>query len=226
MGHSGSALFPAAAFSSVTGGAAGIRLYLTSNPYARKLTGREHLSVSEGYVEIQEDEEGYLDHLWTITDEDSGVVFHILDDYYWALEAVENQLLYDYDSSVFLWMLDQEMFPATEGLYLKKTSQSGLVTAEILCGYTDGQSLRKLYEELLSLRTTAVDEGYGDLKVKYTVQYEHPLSSAVEYEVQEGITTGEIGSLDESAYELMRKNYLACVMDYRSTRLRTGTDRP
>ena len=160
--------------------------------YARKLTGREHLSVSEGYVEIQEDEEGYLDHLWTITDEDSGVVFHILDDYYWA-----------------------EMFPATEGLYLKKTSQSGLVTAEILCGYTDGQSLRKLYEELLSLRTTAVDEGYGDLKVKYTVQYEHPLSSAVEYEVQEGITTGEIGSLDESAYELMRKNYLACVMDYR-----------
>jgi len=32
MGHSGSALFPAAAFSSVTGGAAGIRLYLTSNP--------------------------------------------------------------------------------------------------------------------------------------------------------------------------------------------------
>lgn len=183
--------------------------------YARKLTGREHLSVSEGYVEIQEDEEGYLDHLWTITDEDSGVVFHILDDYYWALEAVENQLLDDYDSSVFLWMLDQEMFPATEGLYLKKTSQSGLVTAEILCGYTDGQSLRKLYEELLSLRTTAVDEGYGDLKVKYTVQYEHPLSSAVEYEVQEGITTGEIGSLDESAYELMRKNYLACVMDYR-----------
>ena len=141
--------------------------------YARKLTGREHLSVSEGYVEIQEDEEGYLDHLWTITDEDSGVVFHILDDYYWALEAVENQLLDDYDSSVFLWMLDQEMFPATEGLYLKKTSQSGLVT------------------------------------------YEHPLSSAVEYEVQEGITTGEIGSLDESAYELMRKNYLACVMDYR-----------
>ena len=59
------------------------------------------------------------------------------------------------------------------------------------------------------------EEGYGDLKVNYTVQYEHPLSSAVEYEVQEGITTGEIGSLDESAYELMRKNYLACVMDYR-----------
>lgn len=29
MGHSGSALFPAAAFSSVTGGDAGIRLHLT-----------------------------------------------------------------------------------------------------------------------------------------------------------------------------------------------------
>ena len=183
--------------------------------YARKLTGREHLSVSDGYVEIQEDEEGYLDHLWTVTDEDSGVVFHILDDYYWALEAVENQLLDDYDSSVFLWMLDQGKFPATEGLYLKKSSQSGLTSAEILCGYSDGQSLRKLYEELLSLRTTAADEGYGDLKVKYTVQYEHPLSRVTDYEIQEGATTGEIGSLDENAYEKMRKNYLACALDYR-----------
>ena len=54
--------------------------------YAKRITGRTNLTVSEDYQEIQEDEEGYLDHLWTLVDEDSKVTFHVLDDYYWALE--------------------------------------------------------------------------------------------------------------------------------------------
>ena len=74
--------------------------------YAGKLTGRKNLTVSEGYQEIQEDEEGYLDHLWTVTDEDTGMVFHVLDDYYWSLEEVENQLLNDYDCAAFLFLLE------------------------------------------------------------------------------------------------------------------------
>ena len=37
--------------------------------YARKITGHRELTVSETYKEILEDEEGYLDHLWTVTDE-------------------------------------------------------------------------------------------------------------------------------------------------------------
>ncbi len=194
-----------------------VRKYVRSDirSYARKLTGRSNLEVSEGYREIQEDEEGYLDHLWTVTDRDSGVVFHILDDYYWALEEVENQLLDDYDSSVFLHLLDQNAIPETRGLYLKQSSQSGLVQAEIICRFTDGQSLQDLYEELKSIRKAAEDAGYPDLKVKYTVQYYHPLREAVQYDTGEGDTTGNLGSLNDEAFALMRKNYLACVLDYR-----------
>ena len=123
--------------------------------YAKKLTGRSNLSVSEGYVEIQEDEEGYLDHLWTVTDDDTGMEFHILDDYYWALEEVENRLLDDYDSSVFLWLLEQRKFPMTQGLYLRKSEESGLVNAEVICGFSDEKSMRALYEQLRSLREAA-----------------------------------------------------------------------
>lgn len=183
--------------------------------YAKKLTGRSNLSVSEGYVEIQEDEEGYLDHLWTVTDDDTGMEFHILDDYYWALEEVENRLLDDYDSSVFLWLLDQQKFPMTQGLYLRKSEESGLVNAEVICGFSDEKSMRALYEQLRSLREAAEKEGYENLKVRYTVQYDHFLRNVIEYEAEGGDTTGEIGSLDEDDYALMRKNFLACALDYR-----------
>ena len=194
-----------------------VRKYVRSDiaSYAKKLTGRSSLRVSEGYQEIQEDEEGYLDHLWTVTDEESGIVFHVLDDYYWALEEVENQLLNDYDSSVFLALLEQKKLPVENGLSLKRTDQSGLVYAELTCSFTDMESLRACYEELESVRQALEREGYPGLRVTYTVRYSHPVRRFVDYQDDEGDTTGEIGSLDEDAYALMRRNYLACALDYR-----------
>ena len=183
--------------------------------YAKKMTGRSSLTVSDSYTEIQEDEEGYLDHLWTITDEENGITFHVLDDYYWALEQVENQLLDDYDSSVFLQLLDQQKIPKENGLSLKKAEFSGLVNAEITCSYTDLKSLEVCYKELEAVRDALENAGYPGSKVKFTVQYRSPLYGAVNYDDEEGNTTGEIGSLDESTLNLMRRNYLACALDYR-----------
>ena len=79
--------------------------------YAKKISRKGSVTVSEGYREIQEDEEGYLDHLWTVTEDESGIKFHVLDDYYWALEEVENQLLNDYASCVFLALLERKQLP-------------------------------------------------------------------------------------------------------------------
>ena len=120
--------------------------------YARKITGLKNLTVSEQYEEIMEDEEGYLDHLWTVTDEDSGITFHILDDYYWALEEVENKLLDDYDSSVFFFLLDKKKIPPDNRLSLKKTENSGLVQAQLVCSFSDLQGLNNCYEDLRSVR--------------------------------------------------------------------------
>lgn len=183
--------------------------------YAVKLTGHSNVTVSEGYREIQEDEEGYLDHLWTVRDDDSGVVFHVLDDYYWALEEVENRLLNDYDNSVFLSLLDNRKVPETKWLYLRTSSESGLVNAQITCSFTNGETLREVYEELRSVRKAAEDAGYPGLSVRYNVQYENPLRGAVQYEIDEGDTTGELGKVDEDSYARMRKNYLSCALDYR-----------
>ena len=49
--------------------------------YASKEAGHNDLTVPNEYREILEDEEGYLDHLWTVTDNTDGIVFHVLDDY-------------------------------------------------------------------------------------------------------------------------------------------------
>ena len=183
--------------------------------YARKLTGRKNLTVSEGYTEIQEDEEGYLDHLWTVTDEDSGITFHVLDDYYWSLEAVENRLLDDYDSSVFLSLLENGRIPQENGLALKRTDHSGIVQAELICSYTDMAELNERYRDLLSIRAALEEAGYPGLKIPYTVKYKNPIRGAVDYDIDEGDTSGEIGSIDEDALAAMRRGYLVCALDYR-----------
>lgn len=183
--------------------------------YAKKITGSGHLKVPEGYREIQEDEEGYLDHLWTITDEENGVTFHVLDDYYWALEEVQNRLLNDYDSSVFLTLLEQKKLPIENDLSLRKTEDSGLVQVEVLCSFTDLQGLEKCYEELLSLKKAAEDAGYPGLEIPYTARYQNPLRQFVDYDIDEGDTKGGLGSLNADSLAQMRRNYLICALDYR-----------
>lgn len=183
--------------------------------YAQKLTGRSNLTVSENYQEIQEDEEGYLDHLWTVYDEDSHITFHVLDDYYWALEEVHNRLLNDYSSAVFLALLNEGKIPQQNSLSLKKTDSSGLLNAELSCSFTDLDSLKGCYDDLVSVRNALVREGYEDVSIPFTVKYSHPIRGAVNYEVDEGDTSGEIGSLDEGVFEIMRTNYLRCALDYR-----------
>ncbi len=183
--------------------------------YARKITGHRELTVSETYKEILEDEEGYLDHLWTVTDEESGITFHVLDDYFWALEAVENKLLDDYDSAVFLSLLKDGKIPKGTRLSLKTEDFSGLADAELVCSFQDMEGLEQCYHDLLTVRTALEQAGFPGLKVVYCVQYSNPIRGAVDYEIDEGDTTGEVGSVGEEDLEQMRRNYLACALDYR-----------
>ena len=183
--------------------------------YARKITGHRELTVSETYKEILEDEEGYLDHLWTVTDEESGITFHVLDDYYWALEAVENKLLDDYDSAVFLSLLKDGKIPKGTRLSLKTEDFSGLADAELVCSFQDMEGLEQCYHDLLTVRTALEQAGFPGLKVVYCVQYSNPIRGAVDYEIDEGDTTGEVGSVGEEDLAQMRRNYLACALDYR-----------
>lgn len=183
--------------------------------YARKITGHRELTVSETYKEILEDEEGYLDHLWTVTDEESGITFHVLDDYYWALEAVENKLLDDYDSAVFLSLLKDGKIPKGTRLSLKTEDFSGLADAELVCSFQDMEGLEQCYHDLLTVRTALEQAGFPGLKVVFCVQYSNPIRGAVDYEIDEGDTTGEVGSVGEEDLAQMRRNYLACALDYR-----------
>ena len=183
--------------------------------YARKITGHRELTVSETYKEILEDEEGYLDHLWTVTDEESGITFHVLDDYYWALEAVENKLLDDYESAVFLSLLKDGKIPKGTRLSLKTEDFSGLADAELVCSFQDMEGLEQCYHDLLTVRTALEQAGFPGLKVVYCVQYSNPIRGAVDYEIDEGDTTGEVGSVGEEDLAQMRRNYLACALDYR-----------
>lgn len=124
-------------------------------------------------------------------------------------------MLNDYDSCVFLALLEQKKLPLENDLSLRKTEESGMVQAEVLCSFTDLQGMEKCYEELLSLKAAAEEAGYPGLKIPYTVRYENPLRQFVEYESDEGDTKGELGSLNEDSLAQMRRNYLICALDFR-----------
>ena len=183
--------------------------------YASKEAGHNDLTVPNEYREILEDEEGYLDHLWTVTDNTDGIVFHVLDDYYWAMEEVENRLLNDYDSCVFLSLFERGKLPGTDRISFTRTDNSGLIKVDLYCSFTDRASLNDCYEDLCAVREAAEKAGYPGLDVNYHVCYESVLRRAVDYETGEGNTEGNLGSIDKEALKKMTNNYLACVLDYR-----------
>ena len=84
-----------------------------------------------------------------------------------------------------------------------------------MCSFQDMEGLEQCYHDLLTVRTALEQAGFPGLKVVYCVQYSNPIRGAVDYEIDEGDTTGEVGSVGEEDLAQMRRNYLACALDYR-----------
>lgn len=183
--------------------------------YAMKETGRSGIEVADGYREIQEDEEGYLDHLWEVTDKESGIVFHVLDDYFWSMEKVHNELKNDFDACAYLALLEAGELPRPENLSLRKTEESGLVKVQLLCGFKDLAELEACHESLLEQRRILEENGFTGDGITYVARYENPLRRAIDFEIDEGDTDGSLGSVGEESLALMRSRCLACALDYR-----------
>ena len=69
--------------------------------------------------------------------------------------------------------------------------------------------------EKMTFTVPAEEAGFEGLDVPCTVKYQNPLRGAVDYDIDEGDTTEPMGSLDEEAFARMKKNYLACALDFR-----------
>lgn len=174
--------------------------------------GLTNFKVSKNRTEM-EGEDGYTDYLWEVIDKDSGITFHVLDDYYYGGEALTNFLWDDYDASIFLNYIDGY---ENNILTIHSSTSEGTSSAWIECTYHNLKELEECYNALIDIQAYYVDLGYSELMTSYYVEYDHSLRYAIEInEEDSGDSHGYLSYFTNEELDHLKENYLLCIIDYR-----------
>lgn len=186
--------------------------------FVKERTGETPKDVSKEPQEIHTDEDEYTDYLWTVTMKD-GLVFHVLDDYHWGMEALVNTLRTDYESAVLL--KEKDSFPPTS-LSVTTTENEGMTFAELSGSYTSRKELLERYEELASIQKVMSDRG----GYSYLIIFDHPYRTMDNYESTEADLRGILHKepLDSSVDErdllyLCLDHQYACKAEFTDTEI-------
>lgn len=174
--------------------------------------GLENFEVSS-VTYIMTEDDGYEDEVWTVTIPETGLIFHVINDYYWGLESMANSLNNDYTGAVIYHIY--EKLPTFQYLEIEKEiSDDGIFSAQVVGNFENEEELQECYEELLLLKESLTDLGYEDLAVHYRLKYNHLLrETTLPYEDTTGDSTG---SLDyEFSYQEMKNAFIQTALDYR-----------
>lgn len=172
--------------------------------------GVKNAIVFPVYTEFK-GEDGYTDRIWTAKIPDSGIEFHVIDDYHWGMESVTNYLKNDYDEAVLAYIETQ--LPKFEYIKTSTYKKDGIFYGEITGKYENLQELKECHDELENIKKAFVDLGYDNLQIAYQIEYVHPLRNVTDYVIDDGDTWGNTKSID--SFEDMKKEYITTVLDYR-----------
>ncbi|MFI3213304.1 MAG: hypothetical protein R3Y24_08165 [Eubacteriales bacterium] len=164
----------------------------------------------ETSIRIEEDK--YEDIIWNITDSNTGMVFHIVDDFYWGMESVSNSLWDDYDAAVLSFIYED--LPELQYLSIYVGIEDGLYVGRINGEFADLEELKSCYEELEFLKESFSDLGYQGLSIWYELEYMHPLRNAVSVYIEDSGDISGRTSYDKT-YEEMKTICMLTALDYR-----------
>lgn len=178
--------------------------------YVKETIGLSEIAISETY-RAQKGEDTYTDKIWTVKDRDSGLVFHVIDDFYWGMETMRNRLVSDYNESVVHFLKKQ--LPDCTRLSFVLSSKNGIFEAEVNGTFTNEEELQICFEELEYVQSFFSDAGYPGLSVTYQLLYDHPLNAQIsDYRIQ-GDSFGKTGEILD--FDKMFEEYLVSVLDFR-----------
>lgn len=177
--------------------------------YAEEQLKLKHCKVSSNYQEV-ENQEGYTDHVCTVTDKDNQVEFHIIDYFTWAGETLCNYLRDDYSEAVVYQKKDELDF---ESLQADFYMENGRYEGQIIGSFKSEEELTKCCEELLDVKNQLEKLGFENLAVSYDIIYEHPYRTIGEYEDTSGDTIGVLSN--EINYQKFLFHYILTSYDYR-----------
>lgn len=179
---------------------------------AREETGLSRLAISETYEEVT-GEDGYTDRLWTLSTRE-GLVFHMLDDYYWGMESMSNSVRSDYHD---VWLA--QSWPGEGPLALMTGSDGPLFAAWLEADFTTRAELETLLdaEEVLIGWLEAQPQPH---EVRAELHMQNPLRERTANPVDDGDSVrtfrpdagGSYAPVDRE--DALRKFLLTC-LDYR-----------
>ena len=174
--------------------------------YVREKTGKLLFVVSDAPEDIT-DEDGYTDHLWTVT-EPGGIEYRVLDDYYWGMEALTNTLRDDRDA-----VLAKRFFENTEhrNLKLEESMNEKMLRVEAAGTFTDRESLHQLVDEMNELMTKADDT----VCLYCSFRFDHPSRYIGDYVQDDGDYRGAGRADREFSYREAEVNWLHQIIDMR-----------
>lgn len=180
--------------------------------------GVKNAVVSPTYTEF-EDENGYTDRIWTVMIPESGIEFHVIDDYGWGMESVSNYLKNDYNEAVFAYI--ETKLPKFQHIKPYTYKKDGIFYGEITGKYQNTEELKACHDELEEMKSAFSDLGYDDIEIRYDIQYEHPLRNVTEYTIDDGDLFGNTSSI--KTVDDMMTEYITTVLDYRYPELNSFT---
>lgn len=175
--------------------------------YVKDSCGISDFKVSSEPQEMHSDEDEYTDYLWTVT-EGNGRVFHVLDNYYWGMEALTNSLACDRE-----YVMLKELFADTshDMLYLYEEEWEGMLNTQIRGDYSNRRQLHLLADELKELLAQN-REGTG---VFYDFRCMHPYRSIGDYEIKDADAYGRARQPQDVDISEGDTNYLLLCLDHR-----------
>lgn len=169
-------------------------------------------TVSREAEEVTGDD-GYTDYLWTVRmQDDSEIVFHVLDNHFWGMESLSNRLDSDYDSAVLQYLFQE--YDRFRLLSLEDGSDV-MLECRLAASFETRKELELLFRELQSFSKFAREKGYR-IGINVDLQMESALRNKCEYVLNDGdcFRTYRDGITKED-FEEACKGYLLTCLDYR-----------
>lgn len=170
--------------------------------------GLKKISVKRKAEEVKHGEE-HSDYLWTVEDRESGVTFHVLDDYEVGKMGLYNSLWSDYEDARLVEAF-KEYHP--EHISLESSTEDSMYSAKIIGTYSSRKELQELFEE-----TNAFVTDYLDNEVKVSVYFtmENPYRNNVDgYEVNDADYHKTAKEFGVDLYEDADNRLLLVSVDY------------
>ncbi len=179
--------------------------------YIYEELGIKNISLSKEPEDVYDGE--FHDKLWTVTDKDNDVDFHVLDDRTWGMESASNSLKNDYYDEYFLKFYEDANIKSKYVEILREEDE--LTSVRLTAVYSNLDELDKIYNELKDYYDFFMEKR-ANIEIVYNIDYDFPLRHIGNNDIEMADTFDALKPADfnKSVYNRALKEYYELNLAY------------